>query len=124
MCVCRWADGDEAMYTNWSQSSLPSTANDNNRDCVTFAADGWMLHDDCAITDFPFVCKMRRKLHILSTGFKYLYTLSTQNCFSPHAASQSRDGNVWIGSEPSMMAAQGPDVGLVVGVVFLLLFFL
>ena len=72
VCVCRWADGDEAMYTNWSQSSLPSTANDNNQDCVTFAADGWTLHDDCAITDFPFVCKMHRKLDILSTGFYIL----------------------------------------------------
>ena len=69
--VCRWADGDEAMYTNWSQSSLPSTANDNIRDCVTFAADGWRLHDNCAVFDFPFVCKMHRKLDILSAGFIY-----------------------------------------------------
>ena len=71
VCVCRWADGDEAMYTNWSQSSLPSTANDNNRDCVTFAGDGWTLHDNCAVSDFPFVCKMQRKLDILSAGFKH-----------------------------------------------------
>ena len=71
VCVCRWADGDQAMYTNWSQSSPPSTTNDNNRDCVTFAADGWTLHDNCAVFDFPFVCKMSRKLDILSAGFKH-----------------------------------------------------
>ena len=71
VCVCRWADGDEAMYTNWSQSSLPSTANDNNRDCVTLTGDGWTLHDNCAVFDYPFVCKMQRKLDILSAGFKH-----------------------------------------------------
>ena len=71
VCVCRWVDGDEAMYTNWSQSFPPSTENGNNWDCVKFAADGWRLQQQyCAVSDLPFVCKMRRKLDmdILSTG--------------------------------------------------------
>ena len=72
VCVCRWVDGIEAVYTNWSQSFPPATENDNNWDCVKFAADGWRLHrSGCAVSDFPFVCKMRCKLDILSTGFKY-----------------------------------------------------
>ena len=72
VCVCRWVDGIEAVYTNWSQSFPPAAQNDNNWDCVKFAADGWRLHrSGCAVSDFPFVCKMHRKLDILSTGSRY-----------------------------------------------------
>ena len=49
-----------------------------------------------------------------------MYTASTQELFlSP--ACQSSDGNVCVGSEPTMMVAQGPDVGLVVGIVVVIL---
>ena len=77
----------------------------------------------CLISPLSVKCAVSWTFCLQALNIKAVCTTSTQTelelLLSP--ACQSHDGNVCIGSEPTMMVAQGPDVGLIVGIVVVIL---